>query len=509
MRKLVAAGLVVGLTSLVLLLETTTDARPGGGQSYRSSSGSRSSSTSYRSSYRSSTPSRSSGSSTTYRPSSPVIVVPVGGTHYHASTTAGSSRGCSSGAWIGGLIFLALVIGFVIFIATRKSKERAKITVDEGLKARGIAALRSRDAGFDPAAFAERTRATMAKVNEAWLGGDMGPARRLISDGVYIRFQAQLGLIKLDGLRNAMADWKVVSAEILSAEADDLWDTVQVKVVGEARDADVPLNLDAAAAERKVRSAPLTQYHEVWSFVRRRGQQSKQGVPALEGRCPGCGADMPISDAVRCEYCNAIVNSGEHDWVLAEITQPEEWSSEIAQWEVDGLDELRERDATISRQELEDRASVIFWKWIEARATGKASKLARFCMQPPQIGDGNYYLTQAKLQQVAVGSSEVAQIVCGAAGGIDQVLVEIRWSAGVNGAEPKNMLHLFTLARSFEATSKRRLASLDCTNCGGPLAGSDAATCDYCGETLSGGKHEWVLAGVQEYTQTEESGDED
>jgi predicted lipid-binding transport protein (Tim44 family) len=506
MRKLAVAALVVGLTSFVF--DSPTDARPGGGQSYRSSSRSSSSSSSYRSSYRSSSPSRSSGSSTTYRSSSPTIVVPVGGTTYRASTSGSSSSGCSSGGWIAGMVFLALVIGFVIFVATRKNTARAKITVDEGLKAKGIAALRSRDAGFDPAAFAERTRATMGKVNEAWLGGDMGPARRLISDGVYIRFQIQLGLIKLDGLRNAMADWKIVSAEILAAEADDLWDTVQVKVVGEARDADVPLNLDAAAAERKVRSAPLSQYHEVWSFIRRRGQQSKQGVPALEGRCPGCGADMPISDAVRCEYCKAIVNSGEHDWVLAEITQPEEWSPEIAEWDVDGLAELRQRDATVSRQELEDRASVIFWKWIEARATGKAAKLARFCMQPPQLGDGNYILTQAKLQQVAVGSSEVAHIVCGVAGGIDQVLIEIRWSAGVDGAEPKNMLHMFTLARSFEATSKRRLASLDCTNCGGPLAGSDAATCDYCGETLSGGKHEWVLAGVQEFAQSDDSEDE-
>ena len=25
------------------------------------------------------------------------------------------------------------------------------------------------------------------------------------------------------------------------------------------------------------------------------------------------------------EFCKAVVNSGEHDWVLAEITQPEEW----------------------------------------------------------------------------------------------------------------------------------------------------------------------------------------
>ena len=38
-------------------------------------------------------------------------------------------------------------------------------------------------------------RGAMAKVNEAWVAGNMGPARRLISDGVYVRFQAQLALL--------------------------------------------------------------------------------------------------------------------------------------------------------------------------------------------------------------------------------------------------------------------------------------------------------------------------
>ena len=70
----------------------------------------------------------------------------------------------------------------------------------------------------------------------------------------------------------------------LGADADALWDTVHVKIVGEARDADVPLGLAEAAAEKKARGAELAQYQEVWSFVRRRGKRSKQGVPAQIGR---------------------------------------------------------------------------------------------------------------------------------------------------------------------------------------------------------------------------------
>ena len=117
------------------------------------------------------------------------------------------------------------VIGIIVLIwwIRRKGPERATIQVDQGAQDRGIAALRARDPDFDPAAFVERTRATVAKVNDAWLAGAMGPARRLISDGVYVRFQTQLGLLKQDGLRNVMVDWKVVSADILAAEGDSQW----------------------------------------------------------------------------------------------------------------------------------------------------------------------------------------------------------------------------------------------------------------------------------------------
>ena len=41
--------------------------------------------------------------------------------------------------------------------------------------------------------------------------------------------------------------------------------------------------------------------------------------------------------------------------MLAEITQPEEWRAEPAVGDISGLDELRERDPQVSRQEIEDR----------------------------------------------------------------------------------------------------------------------------------------------------------
>jgi len=71
----------------------------------------------------------------------------------------------------------------------------------------------------------------------------------------------------------------------------------------------------------KLSGAPLETFYEVWSFARRVGAQTLAKGGSLEGRCPECGADVPPAETVRCEFCKAIVNSGLHDWVLAEITQ--------------------------------------------------------------------------------------------------------------------------------------------------------------------------------------------
>lgn len=442
---------------MLLVLPLYAIARPGGGQSYHAA------------------PSHSTSSSHSYS------------TGHSYSTSSGGGGSISPGGMIVLLVIVAIIV--VIYLATKNRVARAGVAVDRSTQDEGLAALRSQDAAFDAAAFAERAKGVMAKVNEAWCAGAMGPARRLISDGVYVRFQTQLALLKAQGLRNAMADWSVVGCEVLAAESDAKWDTVHVKMVGQARDADVPANLNAQQAAEKAKRAPLVRYEEVWSFLRKRGMKSKDGLPALEGRCPNCGADLPISDVVRCQYCKAVVNSGEHDWVLAEITQPEEWRPWMTNVEIEGLAALQAKDPAVSRQELEDRASVVFWKWIDARVTGQRTRLERFCLTP-----GTPPAEPAQLSQVAVGSSELVYVA--GDGNWDQCHVEIVWSASFGGAQPENQTSRIVLARAAGAVSKGGLNSLDCPNCRGPLADSDLAKCNFCGEPLAGGKHEWSLQEV-------------
>jgi len=520
-RRLQLLVLAALLVSAGWLSGRHAAARPGGGQNYRASD---SSSTPSR------TPSSSSSDSSSSRPGSGSSSPHTGSSSTRTQESSGPAGGwnmkpgmtieeyanikvepgpprappSNHGLAFAVLVCLALVLVIFVFLglgrrrAKREVDARPTIRVNPIIQERSTEALKEHDPSFDAPAFTERTRAIVTAVNKAWLAGDMGPARRVISDGVYVRFMTQLELLRDQGLRNVMADWRVVSAEILAADSDELWDTVHVKIVGAARDLDLPIDLPAAEADKRIKRVAAKEYDEAWSFVRRRGKSSKKGVPALEGRCPSCGAELPLSEVVRCEYCKALVNSGEHDWVLAEITQAAEWRASSSVKTIPGLSDLRERDPSVSRQELEDRVSVSFWKWVEACATGKPDKLARFCMKLPQDEATRAALALAphKLRDVAVGSADLKRIE--AKEGLDRANLEVRWSAAIDGKTPENHRHLFILGRVAEAKSRRGLSSLDCPSCGGPLAKSDEVTCSYCGTALTGGKHEWALLAVSE-----------
>lgn len=354
----------------------------------------------------------------------------------------------------------------------------------------GVDELRARDPGFDVHAFEARCERVMAEVNAAWVAGDMGSVRALVSDGVYVRFRTYLALLAARGKHNVMSDWRARSARVIACTSSEAWDAVDVQIEAEARDLDLPIALGPDETQRKLARAPLEPYTEVWSFLRRRGRTTAAGGTkgALEGACAACGAPQPRTEVVKCASCGALTNSGEYDWVLAEITQEGEWSP--GSDPVLRFDQLISRDPSVSAEALEDRASVMFWKWIEARVTGDRRRLERFCAvagEPPA--------PRADLSEVAVGSCEVT-LAQPDVGGRDRVIAAVRWSARWKGRPPTNQVTELILVRPTGAKTPAGLSCLDCPHCGGPLADSDDVTCRFCGESLTGSSSEWLLAEI-------------
>lgn len=422
--------------------------------------------------------------------------------------------GSGGGEGIGALIYLVIAypevgIPLVIVVAVIAIVKRVRNPARRSAKAvkrleqlgapdtSGLAAIEQRDSGFDENRFLDKVRQVEVAVQDAWTRADMRPVRTFLSDGLLRRFETHLSVMRHQGLRNAMADHQVLEAQIHAVEQDQHFDTLHVAIRAAARDVEVDASLSYEDALKLAAKAKREEWTEVWSFLRRPGTKTLAGGGAVEGYCPNCGAPIEVGQATRCDHCQALINSGEYDWVLAEITQTIEWrpSSTGA---VPGLDQLAARDPAFNRQAAEDRASYVFWRWVEARVLATARPLAK-CATPEfhaliadQVKAGG-----AQMFKTAVGSVDLVACEPGPEGGRDRIHVKMLWSSAVsNRAAPSPAANVISLSRKAGSADDGSLSHARCPECHGPLTENDSPECEYCGANLAAGDKEWVLDNV-------------
>ncbi len=397
-----------------------------------------------------------------------------------------------------------LAVGAVVVVAIKHLRNPDRTTARAVKRLEGVPVapqtslndIQAKDPGFDKEAFLNRVRAVETKVQDAWSKGDMTPVRHLQSDGLTRRFATQLLIMKRQNLRNITADHKILRVEIQGVESDKHYDTIHVAIEAEARDADVAADLSLQEAEAATKKKKLESYVEIWSFLRKPGAATSKDDALLEGRCPNCGATLASAQSTRCDYCQALVNSGQYDWVLAEITQAEEWRVGST-GKVRGLKALSSRDPGFNRQAAEDRASYLFWRWIEALVDGKVAPLAKVASQDfkkrmeaaTASGPGRFF-------KVAVGSVDL--IACETnVEGLDRFHVKVLWSTARSQKDtPAHQANVVSVCRKTGVSDEGGFSYAHCPECHGPLSENDSPTCEYCGAALDAGEKDWVLDAV-------------
>ena len=376
-----------------------------------------------------------------------------------------------------------------------------------------VNALKLKDPAFEPQPMLDKTRWLFLELQKAWFQRDMTPVRPFLSDATWQRFNVQLQLLAAQGVRDAITDIEVLDVQLIGLEQSAWFDSIHMRVQARMRDTDVPASYTDAQATEQARRAHPESFTEVWTFVRKPGAQTRVGADLYQGKCPNCGAPFAGGAANRCDYCGAVVNSGNYDWTLSEITQGVE--HERFHKTVDGLREAREVDPALNLEILEDRASLLFWKWIDAQSRGDAKPLSKVASSEAlgRLGSELEELRRKGRRRVflecAVGAVDVRGLEV-APGGHDLAHVEIRWSArmGVgplNEAPPKlptvPQRFVFTLMRRHGAqTNTANGMSTDrCPQCNATLTDSAATACDFCGTQLGDGERDWVLRSALPY----------
>jgi tellurite resistance protein len=217
-----------------------------------------------------------------------------------------------------------------------------------------------------------------------------------------------------------------------------------------------------------------------------------------------------------CAHCGALLRSGQYDWVLAEITQGSEWVGG-ARADPPGLTQLLERDPEFSLQDLEDRASVMFWRRNAAERLGKVDPLRK--VASPGFCDAFAAELRSPARarefygECAVGAVDTLAIFLNDDDGWDRALVEVRWagtpfiatSHGSDRTGPPVMGRLvLELSRRSDAMTDadRAISSAHCPGCGAPEPGNTASNaCPFCGAVLNDGTRGWILTAVRTSAQ--------
>lgn len=401
-------------------------------------------------------------------------------------------------------------------VTTRKALERREAETRTLVSARDVDgwvnALKLRDPDFELLALLDKVKALFLQLQDAWFKRDLTPLRPFLSDATYQRFNVQLKLMNAQGIRDALADIQVLDLQIIGLDQSAWFDTVHIRVKAQMRDTDVVASASDAEAIAAARRVPIEPFIEVWSFVRKPGARTKIGADLSQGKCPNCGAPFRGGATNSCEYCGAVVNSGNYDWTLSEITQGVEHIRGYAM--VDGLKAAREADPALNLEILEDRASLIFWKWIDAQSSAESRRLAKLATEDftAQLDEELATIARAGRRKVflecAVGGVTTRQLH--RRDGYDRVDIEIRWSARMGtlpaGTRPPHLptapqRWVFSLIRKEGAQTRvdTGMATDRCASCGAALTDSASPSCDYCGVLLSGGERDWVLAAARTY----------
>ena len=388
----------------------------------------------------------------------------------YSSTDSISHDGSSDEGFliVFGLIFVLFVVLPALLILDRVEKARRK--------SMAIEAFRSRDPGFSEDLFLRRTEAVFRRVQEAWSAGDMTPTCALLSDGVFERFQLLLDLQRREGRRNTLASLKVRKVSLEFADLGTDFDTVDVRIAASCADRYFSTTDGSLITESKA------SFVEYWSFLRAASARGRAKPGPAEGFCPGCGAGLLVNAAAVCAQCKCWVNSGEFDWVLAEITQHSHWEQPI-RWG--------------PAQDVEDRASMLFWRWQRCLAYGNAAALEGWCSPEGLAAVMDSGVGRTHYERCGVGSVRATYPT--QRRGLEAVTFGINWSGREGGtqAPSHNYMTLITLARKpgTRAAVENTLRSAHCGGCGAAIPPAGSA-CAHCGTSFKDPAAGWILVNL-------------
>ena len=441
-----------------------------------------------------------------------------GGGSFSSHGGSYSGGGMSIGGDVGNFpVFIIVVLVFIVipflsqqYLSPKKRFIRSSATVNRNAVRNGLLDIKERDRRFNEDQFMIRCKSIFPLLQEAWSKQDVTGVQHFMSDGLYEATSLQLKMQQAQGVFNKISGVKVLNTNIADVESDEFFDTLHIIITAVAIDMTMSIEKKTLLYGNHLPE----RFREVWTFVRRPGAKTLENNGLLEGYCPNCGTALTISTSITCGSCNALINSGEYDWVLSEITQDEAWTGRRPE-QIKGHADFKINDPGFNRQTIDDLIATIFWHHRAAEFFAKPNYLSAVAL--PGFVDMEKDKWKKDMDgchcfyaDPAIGSIDIAEIIPAAnKNDFDRIRVRVAWSGHMEMAKipgflapdyslsrPKHEDYILVRKPNVKTDTSFALRSLHCPGCGAAQTEESMGTCLYCGLQQNDGNTSWVLEGV-------------
>jgi predicted lipid-binding transport protein (Tim44 family) len=445
----------------------------------------------------------------------------------------GRSGGGGGGDGLGGIIIylfyillntlglvptLIIVVGIIVVVTVVKRLKARKtalkdLTVRQNpvTKVRGYSKFHERNPSFSSDDFLHKVRTAFIEIQKAWAAKDLSTVRRFISDGVYQRFNTQFQMMNLLQQENPISEVEVNNITIANFRVDGNYDIIHVAVTATMRDQFI------CKTNPKLNSPGGKEtFLEYWSFIRKRGVENKDIYHTYN--CPSCGAPLgeDMGELGTCRYCGALVNSGEFDWVLSEITQADDYARgnliEKAQNLKKVVSSLIDEYEDFAVQLVEDKASNGYLQVKTAEVMKDPAIMRRFVTDDAferikaNIPDERIVYNRLFLNDVTLVAAQRShdQNLLTFSVTISYQRVKLSENNRATIIDPyiQNHTQFMQMVRDTAGgRSKGSIYAHTCPSCGASVQDSLDIECAYCGNPLNSTGNEWIVSDILSFEE--------
>lgn len=248
-----------------------------------------------------------------------------GGSDWSSDWSSGSDDYYYSGDGSGSMDISTVVVIIIIVVVLISAMRKKKGGSSGGSRIAGaqrtvlpmtIEDLKKQDPAFSEEKMKEKIGNLYVRMQECWQNKTWEEMRTSMDDAIFNQFNAQLNSLIKAGKTNYVDDIAVLGVDLTGFGQDDKHDIVTALVRTRIKDYTVDDATGAVVSGSKTAEKFMT--YE-WTMIRTKGAKSFEQTADAAKNCPNCGAPLDLNATARCQYCGAVIQSADFDWVIKTI----------------------------------------------------------------------------------------------------------------------------------------------------------------------------------------------